>query len=82
MVPRWFDVFIPPGRRNEGHILYAPMVTQNPDMNQGVESGLEEINGDGEMVEKRIETDGRSFAAADADAKSGAAPSATSTQRS
>lgn len=31
MVPRWFNVFIPPDRRNDGHIPYAPMVTQNPD---------------------------------------------------
>lgn len=50
MVPRWFNVFIPPHRRNEGHIPYAPMVTQNPDeMNETTESG------DGGDVEKEEE---------------------------
>lgn len=78
MVPRWFDVFIPPNRRNEGHIPYAPMVTQNPDdMNQGVESGQGET--DGEVMMKQTSPDSGSLTA---DAKDGSAAYATSTQRS
>jgi hypothetical protein len=53
MVPRWFDVFIPPTRRNEGHIPYAPMVTQNPDdMNQGAENGQSEATDGGILMEQ------------------------------
>lgn len=79
MVPRWFDVFIPPNRRNEGHISYAPMVTQNPDdMNQGVESGQGET--DGEVVTKQSSPDSGSLVVADD--KGGPATYATSTQRS
>jgi solute carrier family 6 GABA transporter-like protein 1 len=53
MVPRWFDVFIPPTRRNEGHIPYAPMVTQNPDdMNQGAENGQSETSDGGILMEQ------------------------------
>jgi solute carrier family 6 GABA transporter-like protein 1 len=53
MVPRWFDVFIPPTRRNEGHIPYAPMVTQNPDdMNQGAENGQSEVADGGILMEQ------------------------------
>jgi solute carrier family 6 GABA transporter-like protein 1 len=79
MVPRWFDVFIPPNRRMEGHIPYAPMVTQNPDdMNQGAESGQGEA--DGEVVEKQSSPDSGSLVADDA--KSGPALYATSTERS
>ena len=53
MVPRWFDVFIPPTRRNEGHIPYAPMVTQNPDdMNQGAENGQSEAADGGILMEQ------------------------------
>lgn len=31
VVPSWFDSLIPPQRRNEGHIPYAPCVTLDPD---------------------------------------------------
>jgi solute carrier family 6 GABA transporter-like protein 1 len=79
MVPRWFDVFIPPNRRMEGHIPYAPMVTQSPDdLNQGAESGQGEA--DGVVIEKHSSPDSGSLAAADA--KSGPALYATSTERS
>jgi solute carrier family 6 GABA transporter-like protein 1 len=62
MVPRWFDVFIPPNRRNEGHIPYAPMVTQNPeDMNQGVESGQGETEIDEEAMTKHASPDSGSL---------------------
>lgn len=63
MVPRWFDVFIPPGRRNEGHIPYAPMVTQNPDeMNQTVESGEgETMEGDGDIMMKQTSPESASL---------------------
>lgn len=54
MVPRWFDVFIPPNRRNDGHIPYAPMVTQNPDeLNQEAESGEGTENENGEIMMKQ-----------------------------
>jgi solute carrier family 6 GABA transporter-like protein 1 len=79
MVPRWFDVFIPPNRRMEGHIPYAPMVTQSPDdLNRGVESGLGEA--DGEVGGKQRSPDSGSLVAADG--KSGPALYATSTERS
>jgi solute carrier family 6 GABA transporter-like protein 1 len=62
MVPRWFEVFIPPNRRNEGHIPYAPMVTQNPDdMNEGVESGQGETETDGEVMTKQTSPDSGSL---------------------
>lgn len=31
IMPRWFDVLIPPGRRGEGHLPYAPGVTLDGD---------------------------------------------------
>ena len=80
MVPRWFDVFIPPTRRNEGHIPYAPMVTQDPDdMNQGVESGQGETETDGEVMMKQASPNSGSLVADD----KGAPPVyATSAERS
>ena len=52
MVPRWFDVFIPPTRRNEGHIPYAPMVTQNPDDMNQAENGQSEATDGGVLMEQ------------------------------
>ena len=66
MVPRWFDVFIPPTRRNEGHIPYAPMVTQNPDdMNQGAENGQSEA-ADGSILMEQTTPDSDSLGGGDA----------------
>ena len=80
MVPRWFDVFIPPTRRNEGHIPYAPMVTQNPDdMNQGVESGQGETETDAEVMTKQASPDNGSLAG---DVKGNRPVYATSAERS
>lgn len=80
MIPRWFDVFIPPNRRNEGHIPYAPMVTQNPDdMNQSVESGQAEIETDAEVITKQASPDTGSLAG---DVKGGPPVYATSAKRS
>ena len=80
MVPRWFDVFIPPNRRNEGHIPYAPMVTQDPDeMNQGVESGQAETETDAEVMTKQASPDNGSLTG---DAKGGPPAYATSATRS
>jgi solute carrier family 6 GABA transporter-like protein 1 len=76
----WFDVFIPPNRRNEGHIPYAPMVTQDPDeMNQGVESGLGETETDAEVTTKQASPDSRSLTD---DAKGDPPVYATSAKRS
>ena len=80
MVPRWFDVFIPPSRRNEGHIPYAPMVTQDPDeMNQGVERGRAETATDAEVMTKQASPDNGSLTG---NAKGAPAAYATSTERS
>ena len=80
MVPRWFDVFIPPNRRNEGHIPYAPMVTQDPDeMNQGVESGQAETETDAEVMTKQASPDAGSLTG---DAKGAPPAYATSAERS
>ncbi|KAH7018263.1 uncharacterized protein B0I36DRAFT_297829 [Microdochium trichocladiopsis] len=46
VVPRWFDSLIPPPRRNEGHIPYAPLVTLDPDElreRQRLEAGAADI---------------------------------------
>lgn len=82
MVPRWFDVFIPPNRRNEGHIPYAPMVTQDPDeMNQGVESGQAETEteADAEVMTKQASPDSGSLTG---DAKGAPPVYATNAERS
>jgi solute carrier family 6 GABA transporter-like protein 1 len=80
MVPRWFDVFIPPNRRNEGHIPYAPMVTQDPDeMNQGVESGQAETETDAEVMTKQASPDNGSLTG---DATSAPPVYSTSAERS
>lgn len=71
MVPRWFDVFIPPGRRNEGHIPYAPMVTQDPDeLNQSVENGEAEVK-EGESMTKQTSPESGSIQEQDVATKDG-----------
>ncbi|KAK1998234.1 Sodium:neurotransmitter symporter family protein [Colletotrichum falcatum] len=39
MVPRWFNVFIPAHRKNEGKIYYAPLVTIGADEAQAIAAG-------------------------------------------
>lgn len=43
IVPRWFEVLIPPTRRGEGHLPYAPGVTLDGD--EQVQIGRREIEG-------------------------------------
>lgn len=57
VIPRWLDSLIPPQRRNEGHIPYAPLVTLDPDElreKQRLEAGAADI-----LAEASVGSDAR-----------------------
>lgn len=53
IVPRWFEVLIPPSRRGEGHLPYAPGVTLDPDDHtHGARPEAEDgVSGDGSSAD-------------------------------